>query len=183
MNVLVVDDDRTSRLLAAAALEKMGHAVTEAASGEEALETLRVSSIHVVIADWVMEGIDGLELCRRIRAADREDYVYVIMLTRRSGRQDHRTGMLAGADDFLSKPLEPETLELRLGVAERIAGMHHRLHDLERLLAMCSYCRRVRDEHKSWRTVESYLEDRSHTRVSHGICPECLERELERMGR
>jgi DNA-binding response OmpR family regulator len=136
MNVLIADDDGVTRLLLSSALTKLGHKVHSATNGLEAWETWQSAQFPLVISDWVMPDLDGLEFCRGIRAERRTDYTYIILLTSRSGKTNYLEAMTAGADDFITKPFEREALAARVRVAERILALHVSLRtantDLER---------------------------------------------------
>lgn len=127
MQILIADDDNTSRLVLQEAVENLGHTVTAVSDGKEAWELVNAGEYVTVISDWKMPQMDGEELCRRIRTIDDGSYVYIILLTSRGSAEDREKGMSAGADDFLVKPLDPEELAARLRVAERIIGMHDSL--------------------------------------------------------
>ena len=129
MKILIADDDTTSRLLLDATLQKLGHAVTQAADGAQALDAWRRAQPDVVISDWMMPGMDGLELCRRIRAEPALQYTYLLLLTSLDGKQRYLDGMQAGADDFINKPHDEDTLAARLHVAQRILSLHHLLRE------------------------------------------------------
>jgi adenylate cyclase len=137
MQVLIAEDDPTSRLILQRCIEKEGHTCWVASTGDEAWLIYQTRPIDVVISDWLMPGMDGLELCQRVRNAPGHGYPYVILLTSLGDKEHRRTGMLAGADDYLSKPLDRDELRLRLIAAERVTTLHHRLHfhkdQLERL--------------------------------------------------
>ena len=126
MNVLVVDDDPVAVELLVCALEAGGHAPVIATNGLEALEVLRRGACRVVISDWQMPGMDGLELCRAIRSGEVDRYVYVILLTAREGKSHLVSALSAGADEFISKPFDPEELTVRLATAERILSLETR---------------------------------------------------------
>jgi two-component system cell cycle response regulator len=132
-------------------VEAFGHECLAAGDGQIAWELLEESAVDVVISDWLMPGLDGIELCRRIRerarpAADPR-YVYVILATALSDGQDRLTGMRAGADDYLVKPVDPTDLQARLIVAARITALHRELArhrgELERLNAQESKAART----------------------------------------
>ncbi len=108
-------------------LESLGHEVTIATTGTEAWDFVRTGEWRLVITDWIMPGMDGLELCRRIRAREGRPYTYIVMLTCMDSRSDRIKGLTAGADDFLTKPVDPEELAVRLQIASRIIGVQDEL--------------------------------------------------------
>jgi putative two-component system response regulator len=126
MQILTVDDDNLTLKLLARTLAQFGHTTVRAQSGEEALNILRQGQIRLVITDWEMPGMNGLDLCRAIRNEDLSGYIYIIMLTGREGSISRREGLLAGADDFLSKPLDSDDLLVCLSTAERILSLETR---------------------------------------------------------
>jgi DNA-binding response OmpR family regulator len=102
-----------------------------------------------------------------------------MLLTALSGRANYLEGMDAGADDFVTKPFERHELHARLRVAERVLGLHRTVRQLEGLLPICSYCKRIRDEQESWSQVEEYVSRRTEAQFTHGICPDCYEHHLK----
>lgn len=132
--VLVVDDSRAQRRVLALSLSRGGYDVTEAASGSEALALCRDTAFDVVISDWMMPGMTGLDLCREFRALPREGYGYFILLTSKSDKSEVADGLDCGADDFLSKPVNPGELRARLRAGERILGMQSELVEKNRLV-------------------------------------------------
>nr|MDQ3039987.1 response regulator [Pseudomonadota bacterium] len=127
MKILIADDDMTSRLLLGATLKKLGHDVTAVDDGVQALASWRQEQPALIISDWMMPGMDGLELCSHIRAEPGLQYTYLMLLTSLGGKGRYLDGMQAGADDFISKPYDEELLAARLQVAERILALHHTL--------------------------------------------------------
>jgi putative two-component system response regulator len=123
MRILIVDDDEISRAVAEKVLGRDGHEILLAENGEEALDVLNHQDIQIVISDWNMPNIDGIELCRRLRANTSIGYIYVVMVTSRNSKEDLLTGLAAGADDFITKPFEPAELMLRVRNAERILSL------------------------------------------------------------
>lgn len=176
MRILVAEDDDTSRLLLGKTLKKLNHEVTFTKDGHEAWSTFKADPKHaLVITDWMMPGMTGLELCRNIRGMRLPDYTYVFILTTLSGKGRFLEGMEAGADDFITKPFDSDELAARLRVAERILGLEKRLVRLEGLLPICSYCKKIRDGSNEWSSVETYVQQRSEASFSHSICPNCFE--------
>lgn len=135
MRVLIAEDDGVSRLVLRKALEELGYTVYAAKDGIEAWEAFRREQFPLVISDWMMPGMDGLELCRRVRAQQDTRYTYFILLTARDSKQDRFHAIESGADDFLSKPLDRAELASRLSVAQRILDMEHRLREAYNELA------------------------------------------------
>ncbi len=127
MLVLVADDDTSCRLVARAAVEQLGHECLAAEDGEKAWELLTERAVDVLITDWMMPGLDGPELCRRVRSSDEHGYTYIIIATARSERDDIIAGMQAGADDFLAKPLDPFDVRTRLIAATRVTALHRQI--------------------------------------------------------
>lgn len=131
MRILIAEDDTTSRVILGEILAQLGHDVVTAANGREAWAIFHREHVPLVISDWMMPDLDGIELCRRIRAENRARYTYVILLTALGGKDNYLEAMRAGADDFASKPLDADQLHARLRVAERILGLQRELVQLE----------------------------------------------------
>jgi len=123
MRVLVVDDDECALELLSDLLTRSGYVVSQAANGRQALQLLESSSFRLVITEWNMPEMDGLELCRIIRANKATGYIYTIILSGRSDREDVAAGLSAGADDYICKPFHPGELLLRVNAAKRIAAL------------------------------------------------------------
>ena len=180
MKVLAAEDDAVTRAALEGTLKRFGHEPVMAVDGEEAWDALSQSDdIRVVLTDWIMPKVDGIELCRRIRQRRGKEYTYVIMLTVKKGKSDYLEGMDAGADDFVTKPFDPEELQARLRVAERILGLHKELDHLTRLLPICAYCKNIQDERTEWVTVEKYVTQNTTADLTHTICPSCYENEVK----
>jgi len=121
--VLVVDDSPAQRRILAIHLGRWGYRVKEAGSAREALDLCSSSKVDMVISDWMMPGMSGLDLCRVFRTLERDNYGYFILLTSRSGKAEIAQGLDVGADDFLAKPVAPDELRARLRAGERILDM------------------------------------------------------------
>ncbi len=132
--VLVVDDSRLQRRILVASLKKWGFQVLEADNGAAALEICAKESPDLVLSDWVMPGMSGLEFCRAFRSLNREVYSYFILLTSKSEKQEVARGLDAGADDFLIKPLEADELRARISAGARILDMQRELSEKNRLI-------------------------------------------------
>lgn len=175
MRVLLVEDEPLARQRAAGLLTRLGHEVAVAGDGLEAWEAWRTGDFAVVLTDWGLPGMDGLALCRRIRAERRPGYTSLVVQTVRGGRSNFLEAMEAGADDFLEKPLDRDTLAARLGVAARVRDLTLERDRLRGLVPICSYCKKVRSDGDYWQQVEAYVAERSHACFSHTVCPACYE--------
>jgi two-component system chemotaxis response regulator CheY len=128
VKILIAEDDAVSRAILRLSLEKLGHECLAAEDGQAALELYRnTPGVDLVISDWMMPGIDGPALCRLIREDGSDGYTYFIFLTALGDKGHMLAGLAAGADDYLSKPLDSEELQLRLASAFRVTQLHRRL--------------------------------------------------------
>src|SRR5437588_70157 len=124
MQVLLADDNHFYRLALEATLTEWGYEVLSVSDGVAALEMLSPEdSPKIAIVDWMMPGLDGLEVCRRVRQLDRPEPTYFIILTAKGGKQNIVAALESGADDYLTKPFDREELKARLRVGERIVGL------------------------------------------------------------
>src|SRR6185503_5517718 len=140
MKVLIAEDDAISMLILRRGVERLGHTAVVSRDGLDAFSAYQEHAPDVVISDWLMPGMDGIELCRKIREADAatsRTYTYFIFMTALGGKQHFLEGMQAGADDYLTKPIDMDELAARLIAASRVTSLHHRLSrqnaELERL--------------------------------------------------
>lgn len=134
MKVLIAEDDPVSRRLLQNYLQKWGHEVVATTSGAEAWRHFEQEAFPLVISDWMMPELDGLELVRRIRSHARPGYAYIILVTEKSQKEDVCAGMEAGADDFVTKPFDRDELHARLRAGERIVALERRLDEQNRAL-------------------------------------------------
>ncbi len=186
MKILAVEDDAVARAVLNKALQRLGHDVILAEDGEAAWARVQQESVRVIVSDWMMPGIDGLELCRRVRGRVGVEYTYFILVTAQDATEAHQeSAAYAGVDDFLTKPLDVSELWKRLRVAERILRYTTQVRQLEELLPICSYCKKIRDDQNYWQQIEGYISERTGSDFSHSVCPECYTRmilpELERL--
>ena len=173
MKILIAEDDMVSGMVLATQLKKQNHEVIRAADGREAWYAYLRERPRVVLTDWMMPQMDGLELTRKIRSEERLHYAYVIMITALAGKDNYIEGMNAGADDFVTKPVDPAGLHARLRVAERILSLQAEAHRLEGLLPVCMYCKNIRDAGDRWHSLEEYVGEKADLNFSHDLCPEC----------
>jgi sigma-B regulation protein RsbU (phosphoserine phosphatase) len=127
MKILIAEDELVSRRILASRLEKWGHQVTTAMDGREAWDLFKEMEFSIVITDWMMPGIDGVELIRRIRSSKTAGYVYTILITAKQQKKDLLEAMGAGSDDFITKPFDKDELHVRLRAGERVIELEQNL--------------------------------------------------------
>ncbi len=177
LKILVAEDEMVTRKLIEKFLEKEGYRVRSFANGADAWSFFQSHPTNVVVSDWMMPDMDGLEFCRKVREVKRDDYTYFILLTAVSRSHDNlRVAVEAGVDDFLNKPINPDDMWMRLRVAERIINFAGQVRQLESLIPICSYCKKVRNDSNLWQAVDSYLSLQTGRDLSHSICPDCLDK-------
>jgi sigma-B regulation protein RsbU (phosphoserine phosphatase) len=130
MKLLLVEDDTTTRLLLENLLQRQGYQVDSFVSGEEAVNACKKAPYDLAVLDWMLPGMDGIELCKWLRSQPWGDGIYLMMLTSREEPADLQRALEAGANDFLSKPVEPEMLELRLQIAQRLLTIRQQLSEV-----------------------------------------------------
>lgn len=178
MKVLIVEDEPISRRVLERVLERKGFEVTACENGTQGWALYRERNFRLVIADWMMPEMDGLELCRQIRQANNPDYCYYILLTAKTGKASFLEAMDSGVDDYLTKPFDSDEINVRIRVAERILALQTDLKILRRTFPICAWCKRVRDDDTHWHSVEEYIATHSMAEVSHSICPDCQDAQL-----
>jgi len=189
MRILIADDDITSRSVLSAVLQKNGHEVVEACDGTEALAVLEgTDAPRIAILDWMMPGIDGVDLCMRVRARETDRPPYLMILTTRGEKTDVSAGLRAGANDYIAKPFNAVELAARVEVGCRYVELEDRLaakvrelreamaqiKTLSGIVPICSSCKKIRDDAGYWRQVEIFIGEHSDAQFTHGICPECM---------
>ena len=190
MKVLIAEDDSVSRRMLEALLKKWGFETVACADGLTAVQSLQgAAAPSLAILDWLMPGMDGIEICRQLRAVPRSAPLYLLLVTSKTEKGDLVAGLQAGADDYVAKPFDHDELRARLQVGVRMVNLQRaladRVRDLEQalskvkqlqgLLPICSYCKKVRDDKNYWQQVETYVSEHSQARFSHGICPSCYQ--------
>ena len=196
MKILVAEDDAVTRRMLVVTLERLGWDVITAEDGNAAwrvFETLKGKDApEIAVLDWMMPGIEGIEICRRLHTTPGFELVYIILVTSRGGKEDLSYGLAAGANDYIAKPFDPVELEARVRVGQRMVKLQRSLaarvteveaalahvQRLQGLLPICSYCKKVRNEANYWEQVESYFTTHSDLDFTHSICPQCTEKML-----
>ena len=193
MRILIAEDDPVSRCFLEVALSKWDYEVISTRDGNEAWETFQSETPPIAILDWMMPGLDGAEVCRRIRTVKTAFAPYLILLTAKSEKGDVVAGLEAGADDYITKPFNRQELRARLEVGLRIGELQKnlaarigelenalsRVKQLQGLLPICSYCKKIRSDHDYWEQVDTYITKHSEVAFSHSICPACYDSVVE----
>jgi phosphoserine phosphatase RsbU/P len=199
MRILVAEDDAVTRKLLESTLGRLRLDVIAVADGNaawNALETLKGKDApELALLDWMMPGLEGIQILRRLRTTPGFELLYVILLTSRTDKEDVAYGLAAGANDYIAKPFDPSELEARVRVGERMVKLQRSLatrvaelevalahvQRLQGLLPICSYCKKVRNETNYWEQVDSYLASHSDIKLTHGICPQCMETMMKQL--
>jgi phosphoserine phosphatase RsbU/P len=191
MQIIIAEDDPVSRRVLEATLQKWEYQPLITRDGNEAAAAiLAPDAPKLAILDWMMPGIDGPDICAKVRARSDGDTFYILMLTAKTQKDDIVAGLHAGANDYITKPFHREELRARLESGRHIVELQQRLaervRELERalnevqnlsgLLPICSYCKRIREGTDYWQAVENYIANHSAAQFSHGVCPDCYER-------
>jgi sigma-B regulation protein RsbU (phosphoserine phosphatase) len=192
VRVLIADDDAALRHRLRIQLERWGYEPVVCADGTSAREVLQGEDPPpLAILDRSMPGVDGITLCREIRANPALRSLYVVLLTAHDTRDEIVAGLDEGADEYIIKPFDAAMLRARIKTGARIVALQQSLEErvrelqqalevvkqLSGLLPICSYCKRIRkDESNQWQQLETYLSEHSEAEFSHGVCPDCFER-------
>ena len=191
MRVLIADDETASRRMLERALTRWSYEVVSATDGEQAWALLQQPDPPtIMVLDWLMPRLDGIAMCRRVRAHPLLRSAYVILLTSRTAKEDVVEGLQAGADDYVTKPFDTSELRARMQVGVRVVKLQNalaervrdledalsRVKQLQGLLPICCYCKKIRDDKNYWHQVESYVGLHTDVRFSHGICPDCSDK-------
>ena len=176
--ILIAEDHYVSRHLLERNLTNWGFDVKTAENGVEAVDVLESSDPPpIAILDWMMPEMDGLEVCMRIRKQPDIPYVYLLLLTAKSQKEEVAAGLDAGADDYVIKPFARKIHDLEAALLE--------VNEMRALLPICMYCKSVRDDRDYWHQIDEYVHTHVGTEFSHGVCPNCakkMKNEIARTG-
>lgn len=189
MDILIAEDDLTSQTILIETLKKWDHNPVAVSDGKAAWEILQQPDApRIAILDWMMPEMDGLEVVRHVHSIESPELPYIIMLTTKGEIMDITAGLDAGADDYLTKPFDPNELQARVNAGKRIVQMQKRLAEqvrdlraalqqvktLQGILPICARCKKIRDDKGYWNQVEEYICDHSEAEFSHSLCPVCM---------
>ncbi|MEJ2057436.1 MAG: response regulator transcription factor [Desulfofustis sp.] len=188
MKILIAEDEYTTRLMVQVSLEDWGYSVESTKDGNEAWALLKLNNqVEIAILDWEMPGLNGVELCRRIKNMKRSSPIHVILLTARDSRNDISKGFDAGADDYITKPFNNDELRARIKVAERIvtiqSSLNNSLQELKQALnvidsyqeqiLVCPSCSKIESFDGTWRKPAELLAYPVDPRFLLSECPDC----------
>ena len=194
MKILVADDDAPSVFIIKSLLTSWGYDVRTAADGNEAWDILcEPEHPRLLLLDWMMPGVEGPEIVRRLRQRTSEKPYYAIIITSRHDSDSAASALNIGADDFICKPFDNNELRARILVGYRtnrlqVALSEHvkdlsaalaRVRQLEGIIPICSYCKKIRDDQNSWQQLEKYISEHSEALFSHGACPDCVAKQMK----
>jgi phosphoserine phosphatase RsbU/P len=193
MKILIAEDNAPVRHVLINLLRQWGYEPETASDGLEAWNSFqRPDAPALGVIDWMMPAIDGPDLIRMIHEKMEIHRPYIILLTSKNRKEDMVAGLNAGADDFISKPFHADelwariragvrTLDLRRNLEENIQQLDEALSsvkNLQGLLPICAYCKKIRDGANYWHRVEQYIEEHSDAEFTHGICPDCFREQV-----
>ncbi|MBE7464034.1 MAG: response regulator transcription factor [Planctomycetes bacterium] len=189
MKILIADDEPISLKFLESQLRRWGHETVVARDGQQAWDLFNQDpSLGLAVLDVRMPRIDGLELCRRLRADERFKTLYLIFLTGLADKKDLVEGLDAGANDYVIKPFDPTELRARIAIGERMVNLMHELQrshaeirQLATLLPVCAWCRKVRNDDGYWNDLQLYIVDTLGTKITHGICPSCKNEQMKKL--
>lgn len=191
MKILIAEDDAISRKILERILRIWDYDVVAVTNGKEAWQALQKEDApKLVLLDWMMPEMHGVEVCQKIRAVETDDLAYIILLTAKSAKGDIVKGLDSGANDFVSKPFNKDELRARLSVGEKILELQRKLkgkiteleqaaehiQTLQGIIPICMHCHKIRTDDEAWERVDMYVERHSEAQFSHGLCPECLDK-------
>lgn len=194
MKMLIAEDNLVSQLMLKTTFAELGYDLVVTGDGRMACELmLKPDAPKLAILDWMMPGMDGVEVCRKVREAKFYEPAYLIILTARDKTEDIVKGLKAGANDYIVKPYHAAELRVRVGVGRRVvelqamlagrikelqASLDH-IKTLQGILPICTYCKKIRNDRQYWQQVESYVADHSQAQFSHAICPDCYQKHVQ----
>ncbi len=167
-SILIVDDEPKNIQLLGSILSEKGYDVEFATSGEEAVGWVHEGNFDLILLDIMMPGMDGYEVCRRIKATPDKSHIPVIFLTAKVESEDIVMGFDVGGSDYITKPFKAPELLARI-------KMQVEMKILRGLIPICSGCKSVRKDKDTWEAIELYLAKHSSALFSHGLCPKCMD--------
>jgi PleD family two-component response regulator len=195
--ILLAEESKIQSVILKRLLEDIGYTVDAVSNGRAAADMMGKKTFSFLITGRLMPVMNGLELIRAVRAMKLPGYVYTVLMTSKGSRGEFIEGMEAGADDFLTKPVDADLLRVRLRAGERILRLERGLAERNRvletalgevkklsgLLPICANCKKIRDDQGYWHQVEHYIKERSDADFTHALCPSCMTELYPEVGR
>ena len=175
MKILIAVDKECSRTLLADTLTRLGHDPVVTPDGKEAIDIYRRTDFSLVISECLMPRISGIELCSLIRAERRQNYTYIMLLTTPEETRNILESLNCGADDFITKPFTEDVLAARIMLSQRVVHAENVNRAFARLIPICAYCRKVRNDIDCLKRLDEFLLAHSDLQLSHGICSDCYQ--------
>lgn len=172
--ILAADDTPGDLELLAAVLGREGYTLALAEEGVQALALATHEPPDLILLDILMPGMDGLEICRRLKTDPVTQDIPVIFVTANTDLDVILSGFQVGAADYVTKPFRIPELLARVHVHAELRRVHREVQRLHGILPTCAHCKKIRDEQGTWHSIESYISKRSEAHFSHGICPDCI---------
>ena len=186
--ILVVDDQPANLKVLLSFLQEHNYRVYMVDSGQRALDILPKIRPDLVLLDVMMPGMNGFEICRRIKADKKLASLPIIFMTALDSVGDKMAGFAAGAVDYITKPFQQAEVLARINthitLRKREKELEQALEEIKTLtgiLPICSYCKQIRNDEGYWQQVEEYISEHSGALFSHGVCPSCYKKELEHL--
>ena len=167
--ILIVDDNPDNITMLGSLLTKNGYTVGAAPDGHKALKFVENKLPDLILLDIMMPGMDGFEVCVKLKSDSLTKHIPVIFLTAKTGVEDIVKGFKTGGADYVTKPFNAEELLVRVNT-------HIEMKILRGFLPICASCKSIRDEKGYWRSVEEYVETHSDSKFSHSLCNQCVEK-------
>jgi DNA-binding response OmpR family regulator len=190
MKILIADDELVSRTLLESYLQFWGYVPVSVSHGKEALEILKGPDAPLIaILDWMMPYMSGPEVCQAVQKLQKPVSPYMLLVTSKADKRDIVRGLQAGAQDYVTKPYDPNELQARVDVGRRMVHLQQllaqRITELEEatrqirqlrgLLPICCRCKKVRSDDGYWSEVDTYITSHTDTKFSHSFCPDCYK--------
>lgn len=167
-SILIVDDEPKNIQLLANILSNYGYEIEFAMNGEEALNWVASRNFDLILLDVMMPGMDGFEVCRKIKGTAATAHMTVIFLTAKTDSEDIVQGFESGGSDYITKPFKTPELLARI-------KLHVEMKILRGFIPICASCKNIRDTDGGWNQLETYIQEHSLALFSHGLCPDCTE--------
>lgn len=173
--ILIVDDNKENLKILGNILKDNNYSIAIATSGEESLSLLWKNIPELILLDIMMPGMDGYEVCRKIKSEKRTKDIPVIFLSAKDDTDDIVKGFEAGGVDYVAKPFNSRELLARIKTHVELKRARDEINMLKGILPICSNCKKIRDDSGYWEQVEEYIETRSDAEFTHSLCPSCAK--------